>query len=78
MPTQNPSLDTNGLNLSTLQVPDFPAALLHFPAERAVLAARHGGDDRGLPQEDARGDRPRHNLQRTQGLRALDLVAGLL
>lgn len=55
------------------QVSDVPAAVLHVPAQRAVLAARHRGDDRGLPQEDAGGDRPRNHVQRPQGLRALDL-----
>ena len=56
------------------QVSDVPAALLHVPAQRAVLAARHRRDGGRLPQEDAGGDRARHNLQRTQGLRALDLT----
>ena len=56
------------------QVSDVSAALLHVPAQRAVLAARHRRDGGRLPQEDAGGDRARHNLQRTQGLRALNLT----
>ena len=36
-----------------------------------MLAARHGGDDRGVPQQDAGGGRPRYNIQRPQGVRSL-------
>ena len=60
------------------QVSDVPAKVLHVPAQRAVLAARHRRDGGRLPQEDARGDRARHNLQRAQGLRALDLTGYFL
>ena len=57
-----------------MQVSDVPAAVLHVPAQRALLPARHGRDDCSLPQEDARGDRARNHLQRPQGLRTLNLT----
>ena len=36
-----------------------------------MLAARHGGDDRSLPQQDAGGSRPRYDLQRPEGVRSV-------
>ena len=45
-----------------------------FPAKRALFPAGDGGDDSGLPEQDPGGGRPRHHLQRPQGLRVVCIV----
>ena len=47
-----------------------------FQEERALLLACHCRDDRRLSQQDSRGGRPRHHLQRPQGVRAVRLKIG--